>query len=150
MAQQQTISQIIRLAIQREQNAHNFFMAMSECVQSQDIKYMLKDLAKEELGHKEKLELELMKIGEVIRPQDSQTENENPYYIETDECATMDYVDLLKLCIEKEDISFRFYIDLAAQMTHDESRDVILALAEEELRHKLRFETEFDKLPRTK
>ena len=91
-----------------------------------------------------------MKIGEVVSPQDSQTDSEYQYFIETDECRTMDYADLLRLCIEKEDISFRLYIDLATQMTHDESRDAILALAEEELRHKLRFEAEFDKLPRTK
>jgi rubrerythrin len=150
MAQQQTIGQIIRLAIQREQNAYSFLMAMSECVKSPEIKYMFADLAKEELGHKDKLELELMKIGEVVRPGDSQIETENIFSIEADECRTMDYADLLRLCIEKEDISFRFYIDLATQMTQDESRDAILALAEEELRHKLRFETEFDKLPRSK
>ena len=46
MAQQQTIGDIIRLAIRREQNAYSFFMAMSECVESPGIKYMFRDLAK--------------------------------------------------------------------------------------------------------
>jgi rubrerythrin len=149
MTEQQTISQIIRLAIRREQEAYNFLMAVSECVESAGLKYMLRDLAKEELGHKDKLEMELMKLGEVVQQQDSQTEAENPYYIESDECATMDYADLLSLCIEKEDISFRFYIEMAVQVSREESRDTLLALAEQELRHKLRFEAEYEKLPRT-
>ena len=148
MTEQQTVGQIIRLAIQRERYAYSFLMAMCDCVKSPGIKYMFRDLAKEELKHKDKLELELMKIGEVIRPQDSQTETENPYYIESDECATMDYADLLKLCIEKEDISFRFYVNLTAQVNQEHSKDVLLALAEQELRHKLRFEDELEKLPR--
>lgn len=150
MTEQQTIGRIIRLAIRREQEAYNFLMAMSECVESPGIKYMFKDLAKEELEHKDKLELELIKLGEVVQPQTSQTETENPYYIESDECATMDYTDLLRLCIEKEDISFRFYINMAVQLNQEESRDTLLALAEEELRHKLRFEAEYEKLPRRK
>jgi len=125
-------------------------MVMSQCVESPAIKYMLKDLAKEETEHEGKLELELMKLGEIVQPQDSQAEAENPYYVESDECANMDYADLLRLCIEKEDISFRFYIDMATQMHQDQSRDTFLALAEEELRHKLRFEAEYEKLPRTK
>ncbi len=150
MTEQQTIGQIIRLAIQREREAYNFLMAMSECVESPGIKYMFRDLAKEEVGHKDKLELELMKLGQVVQPQDSQAETENPYYVESDECASMDYADLLRLCIEKEDISFRFYINMAIQMNQEQSRDIMLALAEEELRHKLRFEAELEKLPRHK
>ncbi len=150
MTEQQTIGRIIRLAIRREQEAYNFLMAMSECVESPGIKYMFKDLAKEELEHKDKLELELIKLGEVVQPQTSQTETENPYYIESDESATMDFADLLRLCIEKEDISFRFYINMAVQLNQEESRDTLLALAEEELRHKLRFEAEYEKLPRRK
>jgi rubrerythrin len=150
MPEQQTISQIIRLAIRREQEAYNFLMAMGECVKSPGMKYMFEDLAKEELEHKDKLELELMKLGDVVQPQESQTETENPYYIDSDESAAMDFADLLRLCIGKEDISVRFYIDLAAQVHQEESRDTLLALAEEELRHKLRFEAEYEKLPRGK
>jgi rubrerythrin len=146
MPEQQTIGQIIRLAVLREQEAYSFLMAVSECVESADIKYILQDLAKEELEHKDKLELELMKLGEVYRSEEMQAEDENPYYIEADQFTGMDYADLLKLCIEKEDISFRLYINMAVQVRQRESRDIFLALAEEELRHKLRFETEYNKL----
>jgi rubrerythrin len=125
-------------------------MAMSRVVESPGIRYMLEDLAREELEHKEKLELELMKLSEVVRSDEASKLIEELYYIESDELAQMDYVDMLRLCIEKEDISFRLYINLATQVRREESRDTLLALAEQELRHKLRFEAEYEKLPRTK
>jgi rubrerythrin len=58
----------------------------------------------------------------------------------------MDYKDMLLLGMEKEEASFRIYIDLISQVQDKESREVLLALAEEEVEHKLRFETEYDLL----
>ena len=150
MTEQQTIYEAIRLAIRREQDAYSFLMAMSGCVKSPGMKFLLEDLAKEEVEHENKLELELMKLGEVVRSNQEQTETQNPYYVEAGECADMDYADLLRLCMEKEDISFRLYIDLSNQMHQEQTREVFISLAEEELRHKLRFEAEYEKLPRTK
>lgn len=150
MTEQQTIYEAIRLAIRREQEAYSFLMAMSDCAKLPGIKSLLEDLASEELEHKDKLELELMKLGEVVPSEQTQGEAQNPYYIEADECADMDYADLLRLCMEKEDISFRLYLDLATQTHREQTREVFIALAEEELRHKLRFEAEYEKLPRTK
>jgi rubrerythrin len=51
---------------------------------------------------------------------------------------------MLLLGIEKEEESFRIYIDLLQRVQDKESREVLLALAEEEVKHKLRFETEYD------
>lgn len=150
MAQQQTVSQIIRTAVHREQCAYDFFMAMSDWVESPDIKFMFTELAQQELEHKEKLELELMKIGEVVKQNEYAEDGENPFYIDSEKYSEMDYTDLLRLCIEKEDLSFRFYINMAAGVNQEDSKDALLALAEEELGHKLRFETELEKLPRPK
>ena len=58
----------------------------------------------------------------------------------------MDYRDVLDLAITKEDAAFRLYVDMLAHSYSDQSREVLLALAEEEVRHKLRFETERDRL----
>ena len=54
------------------------FCAVSKSVKSPGIKYMFQDLAKEELEHKEKLELELMKLGEVVHPEEEHEETLNP------------------------------------------------------------------------
>ena len=144
MTKQQTIHEIIKLAIRREEEAHNFLLAISACAESPEIKSMLESMAKEELEHKEKLELELMKLGEVVHIGQIPQGSENPYYFESEECSDMDYGDLLRLAIEKEDISFHLYMNLASQMHQQKTRDIFTALAEEELRHKLRFEDEYN------
>lgn len=150
MPEQKTICEVIRVAIQREEEAYSFFMAMSKAVKSIGIESMLKELAEEELEHREKLKLELMKLGEVVGSDETSKLAEDLYYIEADEFAQMDYVDMLRLCIEKEDISFRLYLNLVTQIHHEDSKEALLALAEEEVRHKIRFENEYAKLPRTK
>jgi rubrerythrin len=146
MTQEQTICDAIRLAVRREEQAYSFLTAMSRCVQQAAVKSVLEDFARQELEHKDKLELELMKLGEVVPSGQTQEESNNPYYIEAEECTKMDYSELLRFCIEKEDISFRLYIDLASQMQRPLNKEVFIALAEEELRHKLRFEAMYDAL----
>jgi len=59
----------------------------------------------------------------------------------------MDYRDVLMLGIEKEDAAFRTYIKLMGSIHDEQSREVLLSLAQEEVKHKLRFETEYNNLP---
>jgi ferritin len=147
MPEQQTICDVIKLGIKREEDAYSFYMAMSNAVTSIGLASMFKELAKEELGHRDKLNLELMKLGYVVKPGEAVKPVEDLYYVESEQFVKMDYADLLGLCIEKEDISFRLYMDLATQIHDEDSREALLAMAEEEMRHKLRFETEYEKLP---
>ncbi len=50
------------------------------------------------------------------------------------------------LAMKKEKAAFRLYLDLAAQVQSEDQKTLFLALAEEEARHKLRFELEYDKV----
>jgi rubrerythrin len=58
----------------------------------------------------------------------------------------MDYEGLLLLAMQKEKISFRLYIDLLSTITELSLKEVLIELAEEEARHKIRFELEYDLL----
>jgi len=58
----------------------------------------------------------------------------------------MDYKDMLIMAMQKEEASFRLYVDLAGRVTNEDAHDTLLALAEEEVKHKLRFEIEYDLL----
>jgi len=58
----------------------------------------------------------------------------------------MDYKDMLLLGIEKEEASFRTYVHLIGTVHEQGSREVLLAIAEEEVKHKFRFELEYDML----
>jgi rubrerythrin len=53
---------------------------------------------------------------------------------------------LLQMAIEKEKAAFRLYADLAGKVDDENSRETLLTMAEEEVKHKMRFEHEYDVL----
>ena len=143
--------EILEFAIAREVEANNFYMALAERVASLEIRKIFEDLAEEELEHKARLELEVMKTGKVLPVPEKVTIPEHDYIVSDDQSLLdMDYKDILMLGMEKEEASFRTYVNLVAQAKDVESSELLLALAEEEVKHKIRFETEYDLLLRKK
>lgn len=139
--------EIFQLAIAREIESYNFYLALADRVKDRQIRKAFKDLAEEELEHKAKLELEVMKTGKTVAVEQKVLRPERNYILSDDELPLdMDYKDMLLLGIEKEEASFRTYVNLSASVLDEESREVLLAIAEEEVKHKLRFETEYDLL----
>ncbi len=141
--------EVLELAIAREIEAYNFYLALANRVEDQQMRKIFEDLAEEELEHKAKLELEVMKVGKTVVPKQEPARPEE-YYILSDRRTPldMDYKDMLMLGMEKEESSFRTYVNWVAHAHNQEHREVLLALAEEEVKHKLRFETEYDLLLR--
>jgi rubrerythrin len=140
-------NEILEFAIAREVEAYNFYMALADRVETPEIAKVFKDLAKEELEHKAKLELEVMKTGKTLATAEKVTIPEHDYIIsDVNSALDMDYKDVLMLGMEKEEASFRTYVNLIPSVHDEESREVLLAIAEEEVKHKLRFETEYDLL----
>jgi rubrerythrin len=98
--------EILEFAIAREVEAYNFFMALAERVETSEIAKVFEDLAKEELEHKAKLELELIKIGKTLPAAEKVTIPEHDYIISDVKSALdMDYKDVLLLGMEKEEAS---------------------------------------------
>lgn len=139
--------EILQFAIAREVEAYNFYMALADRVESPEIAEVFRDLAKEEVEHKAKLELEVIKTGKILPATEKVTIPEHDYIIsDVDSALDMDYKDVLMLGMEKEEASFRTYVNLIPSVHDEESREVLMAIAEEEVKHKLRFETEYDLL----
>jgi rubrerythrin len=142
--------EILELAITREEIANRLFLELAVRARNPEIRKVFEELADEELEHKAKLELEIMKTGKV------KTAAQKPAFEERDdmgEPATwvdMDYKDMLLMGIQKEDAAFRFYVKLAANATDEDSYETLLALAEQEVKHKQRFEMEYDNLMKTR
>jgi rubrerythrin len=141
--EQGSIEEILELAIAREMEAYRLYMDMANRVVNPMTRKMFEDLAQEELEHKGKLELEVLKTGRVLPTAKLDLSD---YMTSDGPKIDMDYRDILVGAIQKEKISFRLYVDLAAAVEDGESREVLLSLAEEEARHKLRFEIEYDNL----
>ncbi len=139
--------EVLELAIAKEIEAYNFYLALADRVKDRQISKAFKDLAKEELEHKAKLELEIMKTGRTVAVERKPLRPERDYILSDNESLLdMDYKDILLLGMEKEEAAFRTYVNLVASVMDEESREVLLAIAEEEVKHKLRFETEYDLL----
>lgn len=151
MAKVKPDEEILQFAIAREVEANKFYLALAKRVADEQIRKTFEDLAEEELEHKAKLELEVMKTGSVLPAEQKVTIPEHEYIVSDDELTLdMDYRDILMLGMEKEEAAFRTYINLIPSVEDEESREVLLALAEEEVRHKIRFETEYDMLLKKK
>ena len=148
MAQDGFDYEMLEFAINREVEAYYFYTALAESVDSAQMRRVFKDFAKEELEHKARLELEVLKIGRTLPIDEKFPEASHDNYVisGTDFLLNMNYKDILLLAIEKEEASFRVYIDLLPTVHDQQSREVLLAIAEEEVKHKQRFEIEYDLL----
>ena len=140
--------EILEFAIHRETEAHNLFLALAERVDDSNIRRLLEDLAAEEQEHKTRLQLEIIKTGKTIPQEKPSPPVSVDDYIVTNDPAQldMDYKDVLLLCMEKEDASFRIYVNMIADTTDEHLREILMALAQEEVRHKLRFEASYEAL----
>ncbi len=142
--------EILELAITREEIANRLFLELAARARNPEIRKVFEELADEELEHKAKLELEILKTGKVMKESQKPLFREQIDKGEPDSWVDMDYKDMLLLGIQKEDAAFRFYVKLAANARDEDSYETLMALAEQEIKHKLRFEMEYDKLLKTK
>lgn len=146
MSEVETDIEILEFAIAREIEAVHFYRILAKRIKSPEMRKVFEDLAEEELEHKAKLELEVIKMGKTIveqKPSDFEIDYDKE---DVGPELDMDYKDMLLLGIEKEEASFRTYVTLIGTVHDQESREVLLAIAEEEVKHKLRFELEYDML----
>ena len=136
-----SVDEILEYAIAREVEANQLYTYMAKRMENPEMSKVCEEFAKEELEHKAKLELEVMKRGQVVSDFDI-----SDYMMDVGNEMDMDYEELLVFAIKKEELSVSLYTDLAAVVKDKESRETLLSLAQEETEHKLRFETEYRSL----
>ena len=145
MIEPENVDGILQLAIEKEVEAYNFYLALANAVEDHRISVAFEELAKEELEHKTKLELEVIKTGKTIPVEENPARPGRSYIVSNDPSPLdMDYKDMLMLAMEKEEAAFRIYVKLAASVLDKKSQKMLLVLAEEEVKHKLRFQAEYD------
>ncbi|MCF7954437.1 MAG: ferritin family protein [Phycisphaerae bacterium] len=140
--------EILKLAISREVESINLYLAMAEFFVKQEISSVFIDIANEEMKHKNDLELEVMKLGHTIEIERdfASVSMSDPELAEKLMPDGMDYKNLLSMAINREEESFRFYVDSMESIKDHQSREIVYALAQEEARHKHRFQFEYDLL----
>jgi rubrerythrin len=108
------------------------------------MKEIFTQYAAEELGHKKKLES--IKEGNRLMPSKQKVLNLKiaEYVVDVDPGEDLDYQKALILAMKREKAAFKLYNDLAESVDEQELKATFLALAQEESKHKLRFEVEYD------
>jgi len=134
---------VLEYAIEKEIEANQFYTDLAKQMKNPAMRKVFEAFAKEELGHKTKLEG--IKQGKKIQPAKKVTDLRiADYTVDVEPAPDMSYQDALILAMKKEKAAFRLYLDLADQVENEDQKALFLSLVQEEAKHKLRFEIEYD------
>jgi rubrerythrin len=134
---------VLDYAIEKEIEANQFYEDLAKKMKNPAMREVFEAFAKEELGHKAKLQA--IKQGKEIPPAKNITDLKiADYTVDVEPAPDMSYQDALILAMKKEKAAYRLYLDLAGQVKNEDQKALFLSLAQEEAKHKLRFEIEYD------
>jgi len=140
-----SIDKVLDFAIEKEQDAADFYTDLAGRMEKKNMKAIFEQFALEEISHKAKLEqvksgnLDLspvnqkiadLKIAEMVADVDLDDK--------------FDYQQALIVAMKNEKASFKLYSDLAGMVEDEKLKQFFLGLAQEEAKHKLRFEVAYD------
>ena len=139
----ESAEEVLDFAIERETESQDFYMKLAERMENPKMQEVFEKFATEELGHK--MKLEAVKHGEILIGQkDVISLGIADYVVDVEPQPDMDYTEALVLAMKKEKAAFRLYTNLASMVDDPNLSIVFQSLAQEEAKHKLRFEIEYD------
>ena len=145
MDKQALYDELVQFAIDKEQEAVDFYSDMANRTQSPSGKSMFNELADMERGHKtklEKLDLGYFSSKELKPPEDLKISD---YLVDVELTPDSSYQDILLCAAKGERAAFDLYTDLAGvYATVPEIKTMFEVLANEEALHKLKLEREYD------
>ena len=102
------------------------------------------DFAEEEKRHKEVLLAVKNGEHELTPEQEVLDLKISDYLVEVDATDDISYQDALIVAMKRERAAYELYRDMAEKIPESKLREVFVGLAQEEARHKLFFESEYD------
>ena len=139
-----SVDELLGFAIEKEEEANRFYMDLAGKMDRPAMRQVFQDFAGEELKHKEKLLG--VKEGKLLVSAESKVIDLKigDYLVVVPPSPDMDYQEALILAMKKEKASFKLYTDLASTTSDNNLQSLLLGLAQEEAKHKLRLEMEYD------
>ena len=137
--------EILDFAINAEQEAINFYSSLYGRTNNENMKLAYREFILEEKSHKDKL-MELKKEGSLsgIELKKVTDLKISDYIVEKQIHDDMDYQDSLEVAMLREKAAYKLYTDLAEISDSSELKKMFSYLAQEEAKHKLKFEIEYD------
>ncbi|MCP4547710.1 MAG: ferritin family protein [bacterium] len=144
MKQWNSFEDILTFAINSEENAAAFYRDLAAKSDNADMAAALEEFAVEEDGHK--AILESIRESNMAVPSDEEIVDLKivDYLVEVDPTEDLNYRKVLILAMKREKAAFALYTRLAGKADDPKLRKLLQALAQEEAKHKLRFEIEYD------
>ena len=139
-----SLDEVLRFAIRKEADAAAFYR-MAADRSNPGVKKTFEELAREEDGHKKKLEgfdlkkIDQMELKEMRGLGLSEVMEDVPF------SPDMSYADLLRMAIKNEEKSQKLYTSTAKMVKEPRLEKLLLALAQEESTHKEKLEKIYDK-----
>ena len=139
-----TIDDILDYAISNEEKAAALYYDLAKNVERPGMREAFLHFAKEEEGHKARL-LKI-KEGEIPAVEEEKVANLGitEHLAEPDTAPNMTYQEALLFAMKAEKAAFVLYTKLAEATSDAGLQRVFRSLAQEEAKHKLRFEIEYD------
>lgn len=139
-----TVDEILNFAIGQEEKAVQVYTNLADRTEDARMRRILEGYAEEETGHKAKLLA--IRHGKNLMPEPQEVTDLDiaDNLPDVEPSPDLDYIQTLTLAMKAEKAAFRLYNDLAAMAKDEEARATLLSLAQEEAKHKLRFEVEYD------
>jgi len=144
MSEWSSVEDVLDFAIEKEEEAVQFYTGLAEKMENKAMQAVFEGFAREEQGHRQKLQ-GVKQTGRMEPARETVLDLKiGDYLVDVEPTPGMPYEEALILAMKKEKAAFRLYTDLAAAAGDAGVRDLFLALAQEEAKHKLRFEIEYD------
>ena len=139
----ESVDDILEFAIAGEVAANQFYMDLAGKMKKPAVAKAFEGLAKEELGHKAKLEA--IKQDKTLEPIEKVADLKlSDYLVSIGPDSDMDYQNALILAMKKEKAAYKLYSHLAMIAEDKNLTKTFLLLAQEEAKHKLLLEIEYD------
>ena len=139
-----SVDKILDFAIGQEEAAAEFYTEMARKMSEKRLQAVFLEFAREEMGHKAKL-LQV-KQGKQLLPSEQRVLDLRigDQLADVPPTGDVEYQQALIIAMKAEKAAFRLYSDLASATDDPTLKQTLLALAQEEAKHKLRFELEYD------
>ena len=139
-----SMDKILDFAIGQEEKAVSLYTDLANKASHEHMKETFLGFAEEEKGHKAKL-LKIKEGKQMLSAEQRILDLKIGDYLEAlKPSGDLDYQDVLIVAMKAEKAAFRMYQDLASATDDPNLKATLLGLAQEEAKHKLRFEIEYD------
>jgi rubrerythrin len=140
------VNRVLDFAIANEEKASDFYRYLAEQARHEHMKEVFLGFAREEEQHKARLldvkagEQQLAPEQKVLDLGLAEQLDDEPIDLSGD----MDYAQALIIAMKAEKAAYKLYHTLAEATNNPVWKSLLLGLAQEEAKHKLRFEIEYD------